>query len=639
MSNDYKIIRFVEELEDYIGDVSEIAFDFETSPTTEWRHEPTAALDPHKSDITGVSVSVKEGTARYIPLRHRNGKNADIKAMTTALTRLIYANRAAIKIAHNLAFETQFVYKNRTVIVPPVYDTMAAAQLTLKNEYEFRELSDSGLKTLVPHLYHEDLPKFAEVAGERFFDELDPDDAETVRYACADSDYALRLKHTFNDWFEKYLPKHRYIVEELESLTAVYTGLMKYNGVLADTELMSVKREIAAAKVEELRGAIGFIIGDVDLGANAGTQAFKDYLFKDLRLPVLKSTKKYKEAADDETMQLLADYCCENRPELAELFELVTDYRKWGKTLSTYIDGYTACVNNATGRIHPDLMPLGADSGRFACRKPNLQNTSLNLPVNVREFMTAPPDVSLVELDYAQIEARLAAYLSGDEALRKVFLDGLDMHAMTTAGVFKITYEEATDKNNPKYKKRRTTAKTTFFGYLYGIYAKSLQRNLKNAGVESGIEECKLFLDNLSGRYATLAQWQKAMVKDAKAKRYAETKLGRRRYFPYINSIDFGLRGNQERGALNHNVQGLAADLLKLSMARLVNLIAENNWIQPVLTVHDSLVFYVPGDRVAEAVALIKAEMECDLPVEGFDIPILAEASVGANYGRLKEVG
>ena len=242
ITNDYKTVRTVKELEDYIGNADVIGFDFETAPTEKYRTEPLAALDPHKAEIVGVSVSVAEGTGRYAPLRHRCGRNGDVRAIEDFIRTRIYLRRDAVKVAHNLAFETQFVYKSGAIIQPPYYDTIAAAQLTLKSETEFRDLTDSGLKTLVPYIYGEELPKFEEVTGGKFFDELDPDDEGIRRYACADSDYALRLYHTFNGWFQKYMPLHETLIREVESPAAVYSGLMRYNGVGVDIALMELKK-------------------------------------------------------------------------------------------------------------------------------------------------------------------------------------------------------------------------------------------------------------------------------------------------------------------------------------------------------------------------------------------------------------
>jgi DNA polymerase-1 len=206
-------------------------------------------------------------------------------------------------------------------------------------------------------------------------------------------------------------------VEKLESPAAVYCGLMKYNGLLADEELMLKKQAEAEEMIKQLKEEIAFMIGDVNIGANASTSAFKKYLYEDLKLPVFKTTAKYQEAMDDEAMILLAEWCRENRPELAALFELVQEYRRWGKIKSTYIDGYLEHINSVTGRIHPDLFPLGTETGRFAARNPNLQNCPRkdNDPVGVRNFFIAPKGKALLSLDFSQIELRVGAFYCRDE--------------------------------------------------------------------------------------------------------------------------------------------------------------------------------------------------------------------------------
>jgi len=154
-------------------------------------------------------------------------------------------------------------------------------------------------------------------------------------------------------------------VEHIESPTAVYCGMMRYNGVPVDVTAMKEKQNEAQRKLTALRSELDEMTGGVDIGANASTSAFKQYLFSDLGLPVLKTTEKHQEAADDAAMQMLKEWCAENNPDLVRLFELVQEYRKWGKLKSTYIDGYLTHINSATGRIHPDLMPLGTETGRF----------------------------------------------------------------------------------------------------------------------------------------------------------------------------------------------------------------------------------------------------------------------------------
>lgn len=360
MKTEYKVVTTVEEALDYIGDSKEVAFDFETAPNDDFRDEDKAALDPAKSHIVTMSISVKEGTGIMIPVAHKVGRNIDHEAFVIFIQEMMM-RPSWIKIAHNLQFEAMFTYALGIVIQEPVYDTIAASQLSQKGATEFRSLSESGLKTLAAELCDEPLPSFSTVTGGKHFDELDPEDPETIRYSCADADFALRLYHIFNNWFDKFLPKHRWIVENIESPTAVYLGIMKYNGVPIDEKLMLKRKEEAEAEMERIRKEIAFIIGDVNIGSNCSTNAFKNYLYKDLGLPVLKVTESNREAADDSTMIMLKEWCDANRPELSPLFTLVQEYRKWGKIKSTYIDGYLKYRNAVTGRLHPNFFALSTD--------------------------------------------------------------------------------------------------------------------------------------------------------------------------------------------------------------------------------------------------------------------------------------
>lgn len=638
--NNYRCETDPERIKDYVQNAAVVAFDFETSPLIQYREDSRASLDAHRACIVGVSLSVAEGSAIYVPLEHLEGGNADPGAVYPLLTELVWTNPGVIKVAHNLAFEAMFLYALGVIVQPPCYDTIAAAQLTLKEPFTFRSLSDCGLKRLVPELLGDELPTFEEVTAGRYFDELSPDDPETVRYACADSDYALRLYHRFNRWFMAQLPTHRRIVEEIESPTAVYCGLMKYNGLLMDETAMIRKQGECAKRIIGLRDQIREIIGDVDIGANAGTQAFKDYLFKTMGLPVLKVTEKNAEAADDQTMIMLAEWCAVNRPELVPLFDLIQEYRKWSKLKTTYLDGYLRFINPATGRIHPDMLPLATETGRFAARNPNMQNAprKTNDPVGIRSFIIAPEGHVLVSCDFSQIELRIGAFYCRDAKMLETYRSGGDIHAATTSVIFGIPYEQAVDKNAPDYKERRTIAKNVNFGVFYGLFAKGLQQTLKfKAGLDKSLDDCQEIISNLKAGYPNLTRWQ-AMAKDAGTKRqYAQTFLGRRRYLPGIRSQDWGRRSFAERCALNTPIQGTAADILKLSLGRLIAGLPDRPWLRPLLQIHDELVFELPEARLNEAVAFIQDCMDAK-PFPELDVPLVAEASWGYDFGHMEEM-
>ena len=245
----------------------------------------------------------------------------------------------------------------------------------------------------------------------------------------------MQLYQVFNKWFDENLPKHRFIVEQIESPTAVYVGLMKYNGVPVDLKLMKEKSAEAKAQISQLKEDIEIMTDGVDIGANASTNAFKDYLYKKLNLPVLKTTAKSSEAADDEALILLSEWCEKNKSELVPLFQMIKEYRKWNKLKSTYIDGYLKFLNSATKRIHPNLMPLATETGRFASRNPNLQNCPRkdNDPIGIRKFIVAPEGKLLMSLDFSQIELRVGAFYCRDEKMLETYRKSGDIHAQTTS--------------------------------------------------------------------------------------------------------------------------------------------------------------------------------------------------------------
>jgi len=632
----YTLARSADDVKDYLNGADVVSFDFETAPNDEYRDEPMAAIDPHKSHIVGVSFSVKEGTGIYAPIAHKNTKlNLDMFEILRG-----FAESKVIKTAHNLAFEAMFMYSNNILIQPPVYDTILAAMMTLKTKIEFRTLSDSGLKTIVPQLLHIDLPKFSEVTAARHFDELDPEDYETIRYACADSDYALQLYHMFNNWFDKYLPKHRQIIETIESPTAIFVGLMKYNGVSVDKALMYRKQFDAGEKLLGLKRDIKRIIGkDIDIGANASTDAFKKYLYEDLKLPVLKTTAKYQAAADEESLILLKDWCKENKPEILPLLDLIHEYRKWNKIKSTYIDGFLDAVNGETGKIHTSFFQLGTDTGRFASRTPNLQNMPRkdNDPVGIRNFLTAGEGYIFVDFDFSQIELRVGSWYCRDKKMLETYMNDGDIHAQTTSVIYNIPFDEATDKNTPHYKEHRSIAKNCNFGVFYGLFPNGLMRNLKKAGIEKTKAECADIIANLKNGYPMLSSWQEETKNEAQNTGYSETAFGRRRILKGIYSPDMGTRSYWQRCALNTPIQGTAADILKLAMVRILAKLKEYPYIRPLLTIHDEILFEVPIDKKDEACAVIKSCME-QQPFPEFDVPLKAEGAVGYSFGDMEEI-
>ena len=643
---DYRLVPTIDGVKRYIGDSRVVAFDLETAPDASYRGEDKAALDPAKAYIVGCSFCVRPGTGIYVPIaRHPfyYGVNEDEFA---AFMRELMTNPRITKIAHNLAFESMMLYaKFGIVIQERVYDTMCAAQLVHDGDNKFRKLGECGLKQLARELFKVNLPTFEETTAGRHFDELDPSDEKTVGYAARDADFALRLYYKFNEWFEEYIPEHRTIVEEVESPTSVYIGIMKVNGLTLDIDLMDQYSKKAEAEMKRLRDAIQLMIGGVNIGRSGNTNKLKEYLFKDKKLPVVKTTEKGEPALDEEALILLQEHCesdqaSKEQAALSQLFQLLREYRGWGKIKSTYIDGYLKHVNSVTGRIHPNMLSLSTETGRMSCSSPNAQNMPRkdNDLVGVRQFIRAPHGYCFLGEDYSQIELRVGAFYCRDPRMMQVYRNNGDIHALTTSVIFGSTYEEATDKHNPFYKERRVIAKNVNFGTFYGLYPRGLQRTLRfKAGVDKTVDECAEIIDNLKQGYKKLSSWQQETKDEAARRGYTETWLGRRRYLPDIRSDDWGRKSYAERCALNTPIQGTAADIIKLAMARILKGLPAREWLKPVLQIHDELLFFAPEDKVHEAADYIRACMEAK-PFDEFDIPLKVEVAVGRNYGEMAEL-
>lgn len=646
MTADYRLVTTIDGAKRYIGDNHDVAFDLESAPDEQYRGEDRAALDPAKAHIVGCSFSVRPGTGIYIPIaRHPSYCGVGIDEFA-AFMRELMTNQRIVKIAHNLAFESMMLYaKFGIVMQEPVYDTICAAQMTLKGDYTFRKLGECGLKQLANELFGEKLPTFDETIAGRHFDELDPGDEKTVGYAARDADFALRLYYIDNDWFARYIPKHGYIVEKIESPTSVYIGIMKVNGLTLDIDLMDQYSKEAETEMTRLREEIRLIIGGVNIGKNgSNTKALAKYLFETHKLPVVKRTEKGSPALDDEVLISLQEYCESGKANkeqsaLSPLFPLLREYRSWAKIHRTYIEGYKKHINLATGRIHPEMLSLSTETGRMSCGSPNAQNMPRkdNDPIGVRKFISAPQGYCYIAADQSQIELRVGAFYCCDPEMLRIYRSDGDIHALTTSIIFGISLKEAADKHNPRYKERRTIAKNVNFGIFYGLYPKGLRKTLKyKAGIDKSEEECADIIDSIKRGYRRLSLWQEETK--AKAKQgYVETWLGRRRYLPDIQSVDWGKKSYAERCALNTPIQGTAADIIKLAMARILKGLLAREWLKPVLQIHDELLFLVPEDRVHEAADFIRGCMEAK-PFDEFDIPLKVEVSVGKDYGEMDEL-
>jgi DNA polymerase-1 len=258
--------------------------------------------------------------------------------------------------------------------------------------------------------------------------------------------------------------------------------------------------------------------------------------------------------------------------------------------------------------------------------------------IGVRNFFAASEGKILLSLKFLQIELRIGAFYCKDEKMLETFRTGGDIHALTTAIIYKTSLEEAVNKDHPSYDKRRTIAKNCNFGMFFGLFPKGLQQTLKiKTGSDVSLEECTAIIRNLNIGYPRLAQWQDEIKNRAKFRKYTETWLGRRHNISEIASSDWDEKAFAERMAINTPIQGTAADILKLALGRIVKGLPDRPWLRPLFQIHDELVFEVPKNRLKESIFFIKNCMEAQ-PFEEFSVPITTEISVGHRFGELHEM-
>jgi DNA polymerase-1 len=586
-----------------------IAFDTETTST-----------DQMRAKLVGISLSVEPGEAFYIPVGHRVGDGPQLP-LELVMDRLRppMIDPDIPKYGHNIKYDAVIMEQHGLVVNPLSVDTMVGEWL-LRPETSRGKL---GLKAQAFIRLGIEMTEIEELIGsgrkQITFDLVPVERA--APYAGADADMTLRLvAEVERDLAEAGQDKLFY---EVEMPLVPVLADMEQNGVLVDVDALREMSDEMAETIAEFQAQIQRIAGD-EFNLNS-TQQLSEVLFEKLRLPTegLRKTKSghYSTAAD--VLESL-------RPQdTTGVIEAILQYREAEKLKSTYLDALPALVNPQTGRIHSSFNQTGTVTGRISSSDPNLQNIPIRSEVGrrVRDAFIAAPGHLLLAADYSQVELRVLAHVSGDEALRQAFLDDKDIHATTAAAVNGVPLEEVT-------REQRSFAKAVNFGLLYGMGAFRLAR-------DSGLTlpEAEEFIKRYFERFPKVRAYLDQTLEQAIAQGYVETLLGRRRYFPIFASQDRGRQASlerraAEREAINMPIQGTAADIIKLAMIQLHDALRKEGLrSRMILQVHDELVLEVPEEEVDRALALVKEVMSSAYPL---DVPLKVDAGVGQHWGEVK---
>lgn len=429
---------------------------------------------------------------------------------------------------------------------------------------------------------------------------------EATEYGAEDAVYTLRLWKPLKQELKKLDYVKYFFEQEMPLLKVLYQ--MESVGVAIDVPALKTLEQELARRIENLEKEICDMAG-VEFNIGSPKQ-LGDVLFDTLGLPEIK--KRSTDAVVLEELSFKAPH---------PIVFAVIEYRELKKMQSTYISVLPTLVNPDTKRIHTSFIQWGTATGRLSSRDPNLQNIPVrsDLGKKIRAaFVPQNKDNVILAVDYSQIELRMLAHLSGDEALIESYKEGIDIHARTAAAIYGVGLNEVTSD-------MRRDAKVVNFGVLYGMTAFRLSRDLKIP-----MSQAKDFITGYFDMYQGVQQYIEDIKAAAHRDGYVETLSGRRRYIAGIDSSDRMESQMAERMAVNTPVQGSAADLIKIAMIRIQKRInAENLPLRMMLQVHDELVFECPRDQVEAMAKMVKSEMEGAMQLK---VPLVASAGFGENW-------
>jgi len=570
---------------------------------------------PVEAELVGISLSCQEGEGYYIPIGHvpeaTSSPQLPLDLVREQLGPIL-TNENIAKYAHNANYDLIVLAEHGINVQGLTFDTMIAAYLLHPMG---RNL---GLKGLAWQELGVEMTPIEELIGKgkgQFT--IDRVAVERVLpYAAADADMTLRLMPRLEKQLkEKQLWK---LFTEIEMPLIPVLIDMERTGVALDVDFLRQMSHDLALRLNELEQQVQQQVG-YPLNLNS-SQQLSEALFVKLGLPTEGIPRgrsgRYSTAAG----------VLEGLRGTHPVIDLILEYRQLSKIKSTYVDALPQMVNPRTKRLHTSWNQTGTVTGRISSSEPNLQNIPIRTDIGrrVRRAFIARPGCMLLGADYSQVELRILAHLSGDENLLAAFRRGEDIHASTAASILGVPLDQVTPD-------MRRLAKTINFGLIYGMSDWGLA-----ARTELSQEEASQFISNYFAQYPRVREYLTRIEQQAIEQGYVETLLGRKRYFPELHSgskANRNLKAAARRMAINHPIQGTAADIIKIAMVRLHDALQSRDLSSKmILQVHDELVLEVPDNEVDRVGPLVKSIME---DAYKLDAPLKVDIKTGRHWGEM----
>jgi DNA polymerase-1 len=593
---DYRVVDTPEKLDAFVGELRvqrQIAIDTETTH-----------LWPRWAEIVGYSFSWEDGVAYYLPVRAPAGEPRLDPAATIEALRPVLEDPDVIKVGQNLKYDMIVLRTAGVKLAGLGFDTMVASYLLDAGE------RNHNLDELAARYLNHATTKISQLIGagkqQRRMDEVPV--AQIAHYAAEDADVTWRLRAPL---------ARRLSEDQLESLfTSLEVPLvevlseLEFNGIRIDTALLATLSQRFGAQLTRLEAEIYELAGHP---FNIGSpKQMQKVLFEEQKLPVLKRTKTGG-STDADVLEELA--------RLHPLPAKIMEFRQYAKLKSTYVDALPLMVHPETGRVHTAFNQVVAATGRLSSSDPNLQN----IPVRSESgrairgaFLPGPPGWHLLAADYSQIELRVLAHYSGDQALCAAFARDEDIHARVASQVYGVPLSEVTAD-------MRRGAKAVNFGVIYGQSPFGLAKTL-----DIDQADAARFINAYFDQYPGVENFLESVLVDCAKNGYVNTILGRRRAIRGVRVGAGRQRNLPERTAINTVIQGSAADLIKLAMINIHRRLRSTGLsARMVLQIHDELVFEVPPDELEPLAGLVREEMIGAVPLM---VPLKVDVKTGLNW-------
>lgn len=577
----------------------------------------TTGLDAMACSIVGVALCAEEGKAYYIDVSDvTDPTQANLFSETTddhglpvktvlETIKPLLEDKGIPKCGQNLKYDSLILRRYGVHLTPIAFDTMLASYVLNPDvRHNLDALSERWLD-YAPISITSLIGKTK--SSQISMKEVDP--TIVAEYAGEDADLALKLTNVLKAEIEKEgLSKLAYEIEfPVEEVLVV----IEHNGVMIDTSALGDLGDFMRTEGRRLEQEVWKEAGqEFNIASN---KQLADVLFDQLMLPKGKKTK----TGFSTDSSVLSD--------LAEKFpiaQMILDFRQVEKLRSTYVEALPRLINEKTGRVHTTFNQTVAATGRLSSTDPNLQNIPIRSELGLRirkAFVPQKADSVILSADYSQIELRIMASYCQDESLVNAFNNAEDIHAATAATLFETQIADVSGD-------QRRIAKTVNFGIMYGLGAFGLAQRLGISRTEA-VE----IINNYFEKYEGIRRYIDDTVARTREKGYSETMMGRRRYFPTIDSNNRGLRTAAERAAINMPIQGSAADMMKMAMIKVHREMQQKKMESLlILQVHDELLFEAKASELEELTALVKRNMEEALPL--VNVPVVVETGFGKSW-------